>query len=63
MDGTLINSMTTAAISASTWTSITDSTWSISSIGIANVGCYVAALKTGSPGFIDLGQPIIEVGL
>lgn len=60
MDGTLLNTISTSAQSANTWLNLNDTSFALSSVSSSDVGLYIAAIKTGAPGFIDLGQPLIE---
>jgi hypothetical protein len=60
-DNSVINSISTAAISANTNTVITDTTFSIASVGASDYGIYMNAVKTGSPGNLYLQGPLLEV--
>jgi hypothetical protein len=62
-DGATVNEIDTSAISADAWASMSDSSFSIASIGTAGVGVYINILKQGTPGDISMGAPDIEVSI
>jgi hypothetical protein len=58
-DGATVNSISTSAISANTWTLLTDTTFSISSLTTSDVGLYLECTKTGSPGSLYILCPAL----
>jgi len=60
-DGTLVNSMTTAALTNDVWATITDSTFTVSSLTTADIGLQIKCDKTGSPGGLYLLCPHLRV--
>jgi hypothetical protein len=60
-DGSTINEITTSAMSADTWTHLTDSTFAIATLGTSGVGAYIHIVKQGTPGALSLSSPLIAV--
>ena len=62
-DNSTINSFSTAAGAGSVWTLNTDTTWDIGTGSAADILYYVRCEKTGAPGNLYLGGPLLEVTL
>lgn len=60
-DSAVINSISTAALSANTQYLVQDSSFSISSVGVADKGMWITTTKTGSPGALYMFGPTVEV--
>jgi hypothetical protein len=60
-DGATINEITTSAMGADTWTHLTDSTFTIATLGTSGVGAYIHIVKQGTPGALSLSSPLIAV--
>lgn len=58
---TTLNTLTTAAISANTFTLLSDSTFSAATIGTADILVYITCTKVGSPGDLYIYGPALEV--
>ena len=62
-DGSVVNQIDTSAISAGAWALLTDSSWSIASVGTAQTGVYINTSKVGAPGALSMGLPLVEVSI
>jgi hypothetical protein len=60
-DGATINEVDTSAMSADTWSLLTDSAFAIATLGTSGVGCYVHLIKVGTPGALSLSAPVVAV--
>jgi hypothetical protein len=59
-DGSTVNEINTSAISADTWASISDSSFSIATIGTSDVGIYLNISKVGTPGALSMSTPLVR---
>jgi hypothetical protein len=59
--GTVIKEITTSAISANTNTLLSTTSFTVGSVGSADVGLYIEVYMTGSPGALFLFSPMVQV--
>lgn len=62
-DSSVVNSINTSALSANTNYVVTDTTWTISSVGSSDYGIFIRCTKTGSPGALYALGPMLEVSI
>lgn len=60
-DGTVINTITTAAVTEAISTLITDTSFTTALVTASHVGIYISCVPTGSPGALIIFGPLVEV--
>jgi hypothetical protein len=59
--GTLVDSMNTSALSANVHSQLSTSSFTVGSVGTANVGLWLVCTKSGTPGALSIGGPTLVV--